>query len=178
MDRVEIMYNDFVLVGPAADPAGVANLSVREALSVLQAKKHLFVSRGDQSGTHKKELSLWKEAGLNVPENESWYLQIGQGMLAAINMAAEKQGYTLTDQGTFIKYESGFKGNAPLKIMVQGDDKLYNQYSVMLVNSERCPEMNLKGAKLFHKWVTSPKAQQLIGEFKLMGKPIFTPNAR
>ena len=110
VDRREIMYNDFVIIGPAADEAGIKGKSVKEALTLLKDKQADFISRGDNSGTNKKEIALWKAAGLPVPEKEKWYVQTGQGMLASINIAAERNGYTLTDRGTYIKYESNLKG--------------------------------------------------------------------
>jgi tungstate transport system substrate-binding protein len=178
LNRKEIMYNDFVILGPAADPAGVRGKSVREALAAIQAKKANFVSRGDKSGTHMTELDLWKDSGLPVPEKEAWYAQAGQGMMATIAIAAEKNGYTLADRGTYIKYESNMKGDPPLKIVVEGDKALFNQYSVMAVNPAKCAKANLALATRFSDWITGPKGQAIIKDFKLMGKPLFTPNTR
>ena len=115
INRKEIMYNDFVIIGPAADPAGVKGKSVKDALQAIQAKKANFVSRGDKSGTHMMELDLWKVSGAAVPEKEAWYAQAGQGMMATITIAAEKNGYTLADRGTYIKYENNLGGNPPLE---------------------------------------------------------------
>jgi len=178
VDRREIMYNDFVIIGPASDEAGIEGKSIKEALTLLKDKQAVFVSRGDNSGTHKKELSLWKAADLPVPEKEKWYVQTGQGMLATINIAAERNGYTMTDRGTYIKYESNMKGNPPLKILVEGDPALLNQYSVIAVNPKHCEKVNYERAMQFIKWITGPQAQQLIKDFKLLGKPLFTPNAK
>jgi tungstate transport system substrate-binding protein len=178
MDRREIMYNDFVIIGPASDPAGIKGKSIKEAFGMLKDKKAVFASRGDNSGTHKKELSLWKAANLPVPDKESWYVQTGQGMLATINIAAERNGYTMTDRGTYIKYESNLKGNPPLKILVEGDAVLLNQYSVIAVNPKHCAKAKYDTAKQFIKWITGAEAQQLIKDFKLLGKPLFTPNAK
>ena len=178
IDRREIMYNDFVIIGPASDPAGIKGKSIKDAFAMLKAKQAVFTSRGDNSGTHKKELSLWKAANLPVPEKESWYVQTGQGMLATINIAAERNGYTMTDRGTYIKYESNLKGNPPLKILVEGDPALLNQYSVIAVNPKHCSKVKYDTAKQFIKWITGPEAQQLIKDFKLLGKPLFTPNAK
>jgi len=111
VDRREIMYNDFVIIGPAADQAGIKGKSIKDALQTIKAKQAVFVSRGDDSGTHKKELSLWRAADLPVPEKENWYVQTGQGMLATINIAAERNGYTMTDRGTYIKYETDYSNN-------------------------------------------------------------------
>jgi tungstate transport system substrate-binding protein len=177
VDRREIMYNDFVIIGPAGDPAGIKGKSIKEALSAIKASQSVFVSRGDNSGTHKKELSLWKAAELPVPEKESWYVQTGQGMLATINVAAERNGYTMTDRGTYIKYEDNMKGNPPLKIVVEGDKALLNQYSVIAVNPSRCSNVQNDLAQAFIDWITGAEAQKAIADFKLLGKPLFTPNA-
>jgi len=176
-DRREIMYNDFVIIGPASDAAGIKGKSIKDAFSILKAKQAVFTSRGDNSGTHKKELSLWKAANLPVPEKEGWYVQTGQGMLATINIAAERNGYTMTDRGTYIKYESNLKGNPPLKILVEGDAVLLNQYSVIAIEKKHCPKAKYDTARQFIEWITGPAAQQLIKDFKLLGKPLFTPNA-
>jgi tungstate transport system substrate-binding protein len=176
-DRHEIMYNDFVIIGPEKDSAGVKGKSITETLRTLKARRIEFVSRGDNSGTHKKELSLWKAADLPVPEKQGWYIQTGQGMLSTINVAAERGGYTMTDRGTYIKYESTLGGNPPLKILVQGDTVLLNQYSAMAVDPAHCPNVKYDLAMRFIQWITSAKAQSLIKEFKLLGKPLFTPNA-
>lgn len=176
--RREIMYNDFVIIGPAADPAGIKKKSVVDTLKAIQSQTAVFVSRGDNSGTHKKELALWKGSGLPVPDKASWYVQTGQGMLTTINVAAERNGYTMTDRGTYIKYEADKKGNPPLKILVEGDSTLLNQYSVLTVNPARCPKIKADLAGKFSDWVTGERAQQLIKDFKLMGKQLFTPNAK
>jgi tungstate transport system substrate-binding protein len=178
VDRRQIMYNDFVIIGPATDEAGIKGKSIKEALNLLKDKKAVFVSRGDNSGTNKKEILLWKAADLPVPEKENWYVQTGQGMLATINIAAERNGYTMTDRGTYIKYESNMKGNPPLKILVEGDPALLNQYSVIAVNPKHCPKVNYELATQFIKWMTGARAQQLVKDYKLLGKPLFTPNAK
>jgi tungstate transport system substrate-binding protein len=178
LDRREIMYNDFVIIGPESDPAEIKGSSVSTALENIKKNQAVFVSRGDNSGTHKKELSLWQSAGLPVPETESWYVQTGQGMLATINVAGEKNGYTMTDRGTYIKYEHTAGGNPALKILVEGDEFLKNQYSVMSVNPERCDNVNFEAAQKFSDWITGEKAQKLIGEFKLLDKALFIPNAK
>ena len=177
-DRREIMYNDFVIIGPAEDAAEIKGKSIKEALQSIQTKQAIFASRGDNSGTHKMELSLWKAADLPVPEKESWYVQTGQGMLATINIAAERNGYTMTDRGTYIKYEDNLKGNPPLKILVEGDAALLNQYSVIAIEQKHCPQAKYDTAKQFIEWITGAEAQQLIKDFKLLGKPLFTPNAK
>jgi tungstate transport system substrate-binding protein len=175
--RREVMHNDFVITGPEGDPANIRGKSIREALTALRTRSALFVSRGDNSGTHKKERSLWKAAGLTVPEKENWYVQTGQGMLSTIHIAAERQGYTMTDRGTYIKYEDNLKGNPLLKILVDGDPALMNQYSVIAINPEHCANVNAGLATKFIDWIVGADAQKRIGNFKLLGKPLFTPNA-
>jgi tungstate transport system substrate-binding protein len=178
VDRKEVMYNDFVIIGPESDPAGIKGKSIKEALALIKAKQAVFASRGDNSGTHKKELSLWKAADMPVPEKEKWYVQTGQGMLATINVAAERMGYTMTDRGTYIKYEDNLGGNPPLKILVEGDAALLNQYSVIAVNPKHCPNVKYDLAQQFIQWIVSPETQQEIAAFKLLGKQLFTPNAK
>jgi tungstate transport system substrate-binding protein len=178
INRKEIMYNDFVIIGPASDPAGVKGKSVKEALQAIQAQKANFVSRGDKSGTHMMELDLWKASGAAVPEKEAWYAQAGQGMMATITIAAEKNGYTLADRGTYIKYENNMKGTPPLIILVEGDQTLLNQYSVIAVNPAKCQKAQVELATKFSSWIAGPEGQKLIKEFKVMGKPLFTPNAK
>jgi len=178
INRKEIMYNDFVIIGPAADPAGVKGMSVKDALQAIQTKKANFVSRGDKSGTHMMELDLWKVSGAAVPEKEAWYAQAGQGMMATITIAAEKNGYTLADRGTYIKYENNMKGDPPLKILVEGDQTLLNQYSVIAVNPAKCQKAQVELATKFSNWIAGPEGQRVIKEFKVMGKPLFTPNAK
>lgn len=177
VDRRLVMYNDFVIIGPAKDPAGVKGKSIPEALKTLAEKKIVFVSRGDDSGTHKKELSLWKAAGMATPDKESWYVQAGQGMIATIAIASERGGYTMTDRGTFIKYEAQNKGKPPLVILIEGDKTLINQYSVMMVNPEKCAKLKKAEAAKFLDWWVSPKAQKAVADFKLEGKQLFFPNA-
>lgn len=175
--RTQLMYNDFVIIGPAADPAGVKGMTVAAALGKIAADNAVFVSRGDNSGTHKMEKSLWKQIEGPSPEKEAWYVQTGQGMLRTINVAAEKGGYTMTDRGTYIKYEASLDGNPPLKILVEGDKILFNQYSAIPVNPAHCPKVKKDLADKFVSWMASPATQKTIGDFKLMGKALFTPNA-
>jgi len=176
-DRREIMYNDFVIIGPAADVL-IKGKPITEALKAIKANQALFVSRGDNSGTNKKEISLWRAAGLPVPEKEKWYVQTGQGMLTTINVAAERNGYTMTDRGTYIKYEDNMGGKPPLKILVEGDAVLLNQYSVIAIDTAHCPNAEYVLVKKFTAWITGAEAQQLIKDFKLLGKPLFSPNAQ
>lgn len=178
IERREIMYNDFVIIGPQADPAGVKGKTAREALAAIRAVAAVFVSRGDNSGTHAKEKAVWENAGGALPEKEAWYVQTGQGMLPTITVAAERNGYTLTDRGTYIKYEDTLKGNPPLKILVEGDGALLNPYSVICVNPEKCPNVKIDSARKFSEWMGGAEGQKLISEFKMMGKQLFFPSAK
>lgn len=176
IDRRQIMYNDFVLVGPKADPAKVAGKPTAEALKTIATAKAPFVSRGDQSGTHKAELALWKASNL-APDKEPFYISAGSGMIATLNMAAEKNGYALTDRGTWIKFDGQQKGKNPLKILVEGDKALFNQYSVITVNPAQCPKTKADLGKKFEDWWVSPTTQKNIANYKLEGKQLFFPNA-
>lgn len=178
VNRTELMYNDFIIVGPKNDPAKIKKLSVNNAMKTIMEKKAFFASRGDKSGTHMLEQRLWKAAGLNIPDKETWYMQTGQGMIETITIAAEKGGYTITDRGTFIKYESTLKGKPGAVILVEKDQALFNQYSAIEVNPAKCPKVKNDLAKNYITWMKSKKTQKLIGNFKLMGKPLFTPNAK
>jgi len=178
VDRREVMYNDFVIIGPEDDPAKIKGLSAADALKKIAKDKATFVSRGDDSGTNKKEIALWKKAGIAGIDKEAWYIQTGQGMMSTINVAAERNGYTLTDRGTYITYENNQKGNPPMVILVEGDPELFNQYSVIPINPKKCPDTKFELAKKFSDWMASPPIQKFIGDFKLMGKQLFTPNAK
>jgi tungstate transport system substrate-binding protein len=178
INRREVMYNDFIIIGPATDPAGVKGKTVKDALTAVQSKQSLFVSRGDKSGTHITEMTLWKGSGLAVPDKDAWYVQAGQGMLATIQMAAERSGYTLTDRGTYIKYEDSQKGNPPVKILVEGDALLKNLYSVIEVNPAKCSNVKSDLAKAFSEWMALPSTQKRITEFKLSGKQLFFIQAK
>jgi len=178
VDRTELMFNDFVIIGPEEDPAGIKGLSVSEALKTLADKRNVFVSRGDRSGTHKKELSLWQKTGVGDIDQAPWYVQTGQGMLATIRVAEERRGYTLTDRGTHIKYEATLEGKPPLIILVEGDDTLFNLYSAIAVNPERCKNVKYDLAKEFIQWMASKETQERIGAFQLLGKKLFTPSAK
>jgi tungstate transport system substrate-binding protein len=178
-DRREIMYNDFVIIGPSDDPAGIKGKSVSEALAAIKSQQALFLSRGDDSGTNKKERLLWKNASIDLPDKESWYIQTGQGMGTTITMTQEKNGYTMADRGSFIKYQSQNGGsNSPLNVLVEGDAILLNQYSVLTLEPKNCPQANYELAKKFSDWMASPRAQKLIKDFKLLGQPLFVPNAQ
>jgi tungstate transport system substrate-binding protein len=178
VDRKEVMYNDFVIVGPKNDPAIVFGKSIEEAFKIIKNKNANFLSRGDNSGTHQKELGMWEKVSKIVPEKDFWYIQTGQGMIATINMASEKDGYTLTDRGTWIKYmdQKGFDNK--MKIVVENDEMLFNQYSVIIVNKDRCPKVKSQLATDFSNWIVKEETQKFIGDFKLLAKPLFTPNAK
>ena len=171
--RHGVMYNDFVLVGPVADPAGVgATTDIATALQAIAANdKALFISRGDDSGTHKKELSLWRAAG--VTPSGRWYREAGQGMGKVLQMAGELDAYTLTDRGTWLAYA----GKSPLRIGFEGAPQLYNPYSIIAVSPRRYPGINHAGALALIDWLVSPTGQQSIGDFRIAGSRLFTPSA-
>ncbi|MBN1883027.1 MAG: substrate-binding domain-containing protein [Deltaproteobacteria bacterium] len=171
--RKDVMYNDFIIIGPADDPAGISGLSVVEAMKKIAETESLFVSRGDDSGTHKKELILWNEAG--VTPDGKWYMEAGQGMGAVLVMAFEQGGYTMTDRGTYIAYVADGKTDQP--ILVEGDPILFNPYGIMDVNPELHPTVNHDGAMALIDWMTSEKGQTLIGDFRLQDKVLFYPSA-
>lgn len=177
VDRRKVMYNDFVLIGPASDPAGVKGKPVIEAIATIAEKQQKLVSRADKSGTHSAELKLLDKAGVKDFDKAPWYVQTGQGMLKTINIAEEQGGYALTDRGTFIKYEAGLDGREGLVIICEGDPELLNKYSVMAVNPEKHPEAKYDLAVKYIEWITSPKVQQDIANFKLEGKQLFFPDA-
>lgn len=177
VDPRQVMYNDFVLLGPASDPAGIKGLPVVDAMAQIAMKGCPLVSRADKSGTHMAELRLLKAAGIADPDKATWYVQTGQGMLDTLNIAGERGGYALADRGTFIKYEANHKGNPPIVIVVEGDDRLKNQYTVMPVNPAKHPNVKYDLARKYAEWITSPKVQKDIADFKLEGKQLFFPNA-
>jgi tungstate transport system substrate-binding protein len=173
--RQDVMYNDFVIVGPAADSAKIAGVQdAAEALKRVAAAKAPFASRGDESGTHKAELKLWKDAGVDPkPESGTWYLETGSGMGATLNTAVGKQAYTLTDRGTWLSFAN--KGD--FKVLVEGDPKLFNQYGVILVNPAKHEKVKAKEGQAFIDWLTSPEGQAAIASYKLDGEQLFFPNA-
>ncbi len=175
-ERFDVMYNDFIIVGPAKDPAGLAAKAPNdpiEAFRLMAENKAVFISRGDESGTHTKEKSYWKEAGI-TPEGE-WYVEAGAGMGAVLQMAEEKEGYTLSDRATYLS----MKDKLDLVIVTEKNDKMYNQYGVMMVNPEKYP---IKEAEVqeFMDWILSAEGQGHIAEFgvKEFGQPLFVPNAK
>jgi tungstate transport system substrate-binding protein len=176
VDRREVMYNDFIIVGPKDDPAGINELNdAVTALKKIADSNALFISRGDDSGTHRKELRLWKEVSIN-PEvsGQTWYKQAGAGMGAVLNMATGMNAYTISDRATWIR----FANRSNLAIQVEGDPPLFNQYALMLVNPERNTHVKQQEATAFINWMTAKEGQKLIAEFKLGGKVLFHPNAR
>ena len=174
----QVMYNDFVVLGPASDPAVIKGKPVNEAFGLIARKSAPFASRADKSGTHMAELRIWQAAGVPEPDKESWYIQTGQGMLDTINIAGERNGYVLADRGTFITYEAGHNGNPPVVILVEGDETLKNQYSVIPVNPAKHDNVEFDLATKFADWLVSAKAQVEIANFKLEGKQLFIPNAK
>lgn len=174
-ERFDVMYNDFVLIGPKSDPAGIRGTEdIAAALTAIKDKEAPFVSRGDKSGTHSAELRLWKEADLNIETAKGqWYKEIGQGMGAALNTASAMNGYVLSDRGTWL----AFKNRGDLEVVVEGDKRLFNQYGVMLVNPEKHPSVKAEAGKAFINWLISPEGQTSIGEHKIDGQQLFFPNA-
>jgi len=173
--RLDVMYNDYVLIGPQADPAKVAGgRDVLAALRAIQRQGATFVSRGDRSGTHQAELAFWKLAGLDpAAARPAWYREIGQGMGAALNTARAMGAYLLADRGTWIP----FRNKGDLAILVEGDRRLFNQYGVILVNPARHPHVKRAAGQAFVEWLTSPEGQQAIRDFRVDGQQLFFPNA-
>ena len=175
--RVPVMYNDFVLVGPAADPARVKGTTIAEALRKVGASGAAFISRGDKSGTHAAELRLWRQAGSDLAApgapRPAGYKECGCGMGPALNMAASTGAYVFTDRGTWLS----FRNRADLAVLVEGDKALFNQYGVMVVNPARHPHVKQAAAQAFADWVTSPAGQASIASYKVGGEPLFFPNA-
>ena len=171
----EVMYNDFVLVGPKADPAKVAGgKDITAALKRIQTAQAPFVSRGDKSGTHAAELRLWKDAGFDLPAQKGpWYRETGSGMGPALNTASSMSAYVLTDRGTWLS----FKNRGDLAILVEGDKRLFNQYGVMLVNPARHPHVKKEPGQVFVDWLVSPDGQRAIAQYTINGQQLFFPNA-
>ena len=170
--RYPVMYNDFVIIGPANDPAGISKASnAADAMTRIADQSAIFVSRGDDSGTQKKEKSLWQHAQL-TPVG-SWYREAGQGMGKVIQIASELNGYTLADRGTWIAYQN----KTSLKLLFQGDPALHNPYGIIAVNPKRYPDANHVGAQALIDWMTSKDGQALVGDYRIAGFQLFTPNA-
>jgi tungstate transport system substrate-binding protein len=173
--RSPVMYNDFVLIGPKSDPAKVkGQKDITAALKTIQGKAAPFISRGDKSGTHSAELNLWKAAGIDIAKDKGdWYKEIGQGMGAALNTASASNGYVLSDRATWIN----FKNRGDLEIVVEGDQRLFNQYGVMLVNPEKHKHVKKAEGQAFIDWLVSPEGQKAIADYKINGQQLFFPNA-
>jgi tungstate transport system substrate-binding protein len=172
--RYPVMYNDFVVIGPKDDPAGIKGKDVTAALQAIKMKGAPFVSRGDRSGTHIAELKLWKGAGIDIAKDHGpWYKEIGQGMGAALNMASASNSYVLSDRGTWL----AFKNRGDLAVLVEGDKRLFNQYGVMLVNPAKHPAVKKEAGQRFIDWLISPEGQGAIAGFKINGQQLFYPNA-
>ena len=174
--RHPVMYNDFVLIGPKSDPAGIKGMKdVAQALKTIKDKQADFISRGDRSGTHIAELALWnKDAGIDIEKEKGpWYKSIGQGMGAALNTAGASNGYVLSDRGTWLS----FKNKGDLQILVEGDKRLFNQYGVMLVNPAKHPNVKKELGQAFIDWLISPEGQKAIASYKINGEQLFHPNA-
>ncbi len=176
--RFPVMYNDFVLIGPQSDPAKIKGMNdVGLALTTIRNKKAWFISRGDRSGTHSAELKLWKAAGIDIAKDlaakEPWYKSIGQGMGAALNTAQASNAYVLSDRGTWIH----FKNKGDLKVLVEGDKRMFNQYGIMLVNPVKHPNVKKELGQQFIDWIISPEGQKAIANYKINGEQLFYPNA-
>jgi len=172
IDRQDVMYNDFVLVGPADNPAEITlNMTAAEAFAAIARSGSTFVSRGDDSGTYKKELELWDMAGV-VPDGR-WYLDVGRGMGGALNIAAVQDAYILSDRGTWLS----FANKQGLKLVFEGDPPLFNPYGIILVNPVRHPHVKLENAKIFQNWLISDAGQAEIEKFRVNGQQLFFPNA-
>lgn len=179
VERREVMYNDFVLVGPKSDPAKVAGKDILEGLrriaAVDAAARPAFISRGDKSGTHAAELRYWKMAGLDLDKIKgAWYRDTGSGMGPALNMASSANAYVLADRGTWLS----FKNRGDLAILVEGDSRLFNQYGVILVNPLKHPQVNREDGQRFIDWLVSTPGQKTIAEYKIGGEQLFFPNAK
>ncbi len=175
IERFDLMYNDFVIAGPASDPAGVAGIAnAATAFMHIARSGFPFASRGDDSGTHKKEMALWRNAGFDPTKHSgSWYLETGSGMGATLNVAANVGAYVLTDRATWI----AFQNRGDLALLVDGDESLFNQYGVTVVNPERFPHVREEEARTFVDWLLSPSGQASIASYRIDGRQLFFPNA-
>jgi tungstate transport system substrate-binding protein len=172
--RYPVMYNDFVLIGPNSDPAGIKGKDILAALKTIKAKSAPFISRGDRSGTNIAELALWKDAGIDIANDKgSWYKEIGQGMGAALNIGSASDAYVLSDRGTWL----AFQNRGDLAVLVEGDKRLFNQYGVILVNPAKHPSVKKGLGQKFIDWLISPEGQEAIADYKINGQQLFYPNA-
>ncbi|MBN2419452.1 MAG: substrate-binding domain-containing protein, partial [Deltaproteobacteria bacterium] len=197
--RLAVMHNDFVIIGPDNDPASIKGIkTASEAMKRIAEKKILFISRGDESGTHTKEQELWRLSGIILKsetrkvisegktksstieypgDSERWYFSIGQGMGKTLTFAEEKQAYTITDRGTYLKYKYGREQGLDLEILVEGDPELFNPYGIIPVSPEKHPHVKFKQADKLAKWLVSEKAQKIINRYKIEGRQAFFPDA-
>lgn len=173
--RTTIMHNSFVLVGSKTDTAHIQGLSVIDAFKQIAKQHALFISRGDDSGTNKKELDIWRQAKIILPKKSVWYLQSGQGMLETLLIAAEKHAYTLTDEATYIKFAAKYQDKLPLVILIKGDKELINKYSVIVINPQHCRNTQYVNAKKFRDWMNLPATKNIIANYKLLGQRLFIP---
>ncbi len=175
VERFDLMYNDFVIVGPPADPAGIeGGADARAALMGIADARALFASRSDDSGTHKKEMALWQSAGIDpTGASGDWYRETGSGMGATLNTGIGMNAYVMTDRATWISFEN----KRDFKIMVEGDEALFNQYGVILVNPERCTNVKAKPGQIFIDWLLSPEGQNAIQAYRIDGQQLFFPSA-
>lgn len=173
--RHPVMYNDFILIGPKSDPAGIrGSKDIAAALTAIREKAASFISRGDRSGTHQAELALWSVAGLDIAQQKgAWYKEIGQGMGAALNTAAASGAYVLADRGTWLS----FRNKGDLVIVVEGDKRLFNQYGVILVSPHKHPHVKREPGQAFIDWLISAQGQKAIADYKIDGQQLFFPNA-
>ena len=173
--RFDVMYNDFIIVGPENDPAGIRGMkSVAEGLVRIAASENVFVSRGDDSGTHKKELSLWRLAGIDAAKaSGQWYREVGAGMGATLNTANAMNAYALTDRGTWLKFEN----RGGLRLLAESDPLLFNPYGVILVNPAPHPHVKAKMSQAFIDWITGAEGQAAIAAYRIKGRQAFFPNA-
>jgi len=175
IDRRDVMYNDFVIVGPRADPAGIRGLQdARKALAQIAATQSLFASRGDDSGTHRMELRLWKSAGIKPDPRGGWYRDLGQGMGPTLNIAAALNAYTLTDRATW----ANFRNRQNLDILTEGDPALFNPYGSILVNPAKWPQVKFSDARMWHEWLTSPPGLDAITSYRINAEQLFFPPRR
>ena len=172
IDRRDVMFNDFVLVGPRADPAGVRGLKdAKQAFERIATSRSLFASRGDDSGTHRMELRLWRDIGLEVGRDKPWYRELGQGMGPTLNTAAGLNAYTLTDRATW----ANFKNRQQLEILTDGDRALFNPYGSILVNPAKGPHIKAADGSVWHQWLTSPHGRAAISSYRIAGEQLFFP---
>lgn len=171
--RYDVMYNDFVIAGPAGDPAGIKSAeNISQVMQKIASGNNLFISRGDDSGTHKKEKRLWQAAGIKPAG--TWYREAGQGMGKVLQMASELDAYTMADRGTWLAYE----GKLASQLLFAGDKVMFNPYGIVSISKKKYPDLNHAGAQELISWIISPKGQQLIGDFKVNAKQLFIPDAK